>query len=167
MNIKQLWAPWRMEYLGDVRANEVKGCVFCELPKQSEDRNNLIVHRGKTQFVILNRFPYNSGHVMVVPNQHTNDLGKLSSDEMQEMMQLIRRSTEALKHAYKAEGFNIGMNLGTAGGAGIRDHLHMHIVPRWVGDTNFMPIIAEAKAMPQHLLTSYDQILEGFRRTTS
>lgn len=166
MNIKQLWAPWRMEYLGDVRAEKPKGCVFCVLPQEQDDRNNLIVFRGTTHFVILNRFPYNSGHLMVVPNQHTNELAKLSPAEMQEMLELTRRSTDALKHAYKAEGFNIGMNLGQAGGAGIREHMHLHIVPRWIGDTNFMPVLAETKAMPQHLLTSYDSILEGFRRTT-
>jgi len=165
MNIKQLWAPWRMEYLGGVREKKKDVCVFCALPGEADDRNNLIVHRGKSNFVILNRFPYNSGHVMVVPFQHTNKLHELSPDTMLEMMQLIRRSTEALGHAYKAEGFNVGMNLGLAGGAGIQDHLHMHIVPRWVGDTNFMPIIAETKAMPQHLLTTFDSILEGFRRT--
>lgn len=165
--MKQLWAPWRMEYLGDVRTSEKpQGCIFCTLPAEQKDRENLIVHRGKTCFVILNRFPYNSGHVMVVPNQHTSDLAALSAEESLEMMQLTRRASQAIVVAYKAQGFNVGMNLGQAGGAGIRDHLHMHIVPRWVGDTNFMPVIGETKAMPQHLLTSFDAIADGFRRTT-
>lgn len=166
--MNHLWAPWRMEYLGDVRTHkETKGCVFCVLPSETNDRENLIVHRGKTHFVILNRFPYNAGHVMVVPNQHTNQLADLNAEAQVEMMTLTRKCCDALKIAYNAQGFNLGMNLGEAGGAGIREHLHMHIVPRWVGDTNFLPVIGETKAMPQYLLSTYDAVFAAFGKVNA
>jgi ATP adenylyltransferase len=164
MSQKQLWAPWRMDYLSDVRGEKKHDCVFCGLPAEQNDRENLIVYRGKQAFVILNRYPYNNGHVMVVPNRHLADYTALTDEELLEMGSLSRHTVAALKEAYKCEGYNIGMNLGIAGGAGIRDHLHLHVVPRWVGDTNFMPVIADTKSMPQHLLTSYDQIHAYFRR---
>jgi ATP adenylyltransferase len=163
MSQKQLWAPWRMEYLKD-HGKEEQGCVFCVLPAKDEDRENLIAHRAKHCFVILNRYPYNNGHLMVVPNRHVANFDLLPDEELIEMTLVAKKSAKVLENAYHAEGFNLGMNLGVAGGAGIRDHMHLHIVPRWVGDTNFMPVIAETKSMPQHLLTSYDQIYDYFRR---
>ncbi len=164
MSLKQLWAPWRMEYLEDHQKGKTRGCVFCDLPREKEDRKNLIVHRGERVFVILNRYPYNNGHVMVVPNTHVADLSLLPDEELSEMTQMCREVVKALKETYQAPGFNLGMNLGEAGGAGIRDHLHMHVVPRWVGDTNFMPVLADTKSMPQHLLTSFDQIHDYFKK---
>ena len=168
MSQKPLWAPWRMEYLSnDPSAPKATGCVFCNALEKSEDRENLILFRGESAFVILNKFPYNNGHLMVIPNRHTADYLSFSEAEFVEMHQLMQTGVEALKQALHPCGFNMGMNLGSAGGAGIREHLHMHIVPRWTGDTNFMPVIAEVKAMPQHLMTSYDQLKPHFEGTTT
>ena len=164
MSHKQLWAPWRMDYIAEHKVKNASECVFCTLPAQTDDRNNLIIHRAQKVFVIMNRYPYTNGHLMVVPNQHTNDYTTLPTDVSAELTEFTQHSVKALKAAYKAEGFNIGMNIGQAGGAGIRDHLHMHVVPRWLGDTNFMPVLADTKSMPQHLLTAYDQIQDYFRR---
>jgi ATP adenylyltransferase len=159
--MKPLWAPWRMEFITSEKSG---GCVFCELPKETEDKKNLIVSRGNHVFVILNKFPYNLGHLMVVPYQHTSDFKSLSSDQLAEMMQESQRVVEVLTEVYRPEGFNLGMNLGQAGGAGIRDHLHLHVVPRWNGDTNFMPVLAETKGMPEHLQTCFDKCFDAFRR---
>jgi ATP adenylyltransferase len=141
-----------------------QGCVFCLLPRETEDRKNLILYRGEQAFVILNKFPYNNGHLMIVPNQHTADFTRLSAPVMAEMNALTQTALRALGAAYRPEGFNLGMNLGHAAGAGIREHLHLHIVPRWIGDSNFMPVVAEAKCMPQHLMTSYDQLAPQFQK---
>jgi len=165
MSLKQLWAPWRMEFLTSAKGEKGdSGCVFCVLPSENRDRENLILHRGSRNFVIMNKYPYNNGHLMVVPNLHLSSLSKLPDEDLGEMMQLTKAATEILHEAYQPEGYNVGMNLGVSGGAGIKDHLHMHIVPRWLGDTNFMPVLAEAKAMPQHLEASYDQLHPLFRR---
>ncbi len=161
MSTKQLWAPWRMQFLTGPRED---GCVFCTLPAQTNDRDNLIVHRGKLTFVILNKFPYCNGHLMVVPNRHTADITSLTVEESAEMHRLSQHAVRALTEAYAPGGFNLGMNLGIAGGAGIRDHLHLHVVPRWIGDTNFMPVLAETRSMPQHLLASYDSLAPYFSR---
>lgn len=150
-----------MEFLVDSK-QKPEGCVFCTLVKEDQDRKNLIVHRGETVFVILNKYPYNNGHLMVVPYQHTANLAELSDEASSSLMRMARFCVEALKHTYKPEGFNLGMNLGVSGGAGIRDHLHLHVVPRWLGDTNFMPVIGETKSMPQHLESSYDQLFSVF-----
>ncbi len=151
-----------MEFITD--KNKPEGCVFCTLLKEKEDRKNLIVHRGEKVFVILNKYPYNNGHLMIVPYKHTANLADLAGEESNALMQITNFCVEALKKSYKPEGFNLGMNLGASGGAGIREHLHMHVVPRWVGDTNFMPIIAETKSMPQHLEASFDQLKPIFEQ---
>lgn len=161
MSTTQLWAPWRMEFLKEPAPS---GCVFCRLPKETEDRKNLILHRGENVFVILNKFPYNNGHLMVVPNEHLADYTKVSAEVAAEMHELTRRCIRALSQAYRPEGFNTGMNLGHAAGAGIRDHLHLHVIPRWVGDTNFLPVVGDVKCMPQHLMTSYDQLHSAFEK---
>lgn len=161
---KQLWAPWRMEYLSDKRAEKAHCCLFCGLMGEDNDRVNLIAHRAKSAFVILNRYPYNNGHLMIVPNRHTAEYSSLTNEEVLEMGNLTRRTVSALKDIYQCEGFNIGLNLGLAAGAGVKDHLHQHVVPRWVGDTNFMPVLADTKSMPEHLLTSFDRIHDYFRK---
>jgi ATP adenylyltransferase len=161
MSTKQLWAPWRMEFL---KGPKEDGCVFCTLIAGKNDREGLIVHRAKHSFVILNKYPYTNGHLMVVPNRHTADFTSLKLEEHTEMHQLAQHSVRALEESYQPAGFNLGMNLGVAGGAGIKDHLHLHVVPRWVGDTNFLPVLADTRSMPQHLMESYDALFPYFSR---
>ncbi|MBN2333050.1 MAG: HIT domain-containing protein [Deltaproteobacteria bacterium] len=158
-----IWAPWRMSYiLDDNRKNCRDGCLFCRIAAENNDGDNLILFRGTHAFVLLNRYPYNNGHLMVVPYSHLNNLGKLSQDAYLELMELFRRSIDCLHDALQADGFNGGINLGKTAGAGIADHLHFHIVPRWHGDYNFMPVIGETKVMPQHLEETYNHLLPYF-----
>ena len=160
--MKQLWAPWRMEFItSDKKVGE---CVFCDLPKETEDKKNLILYRGKKVFVILNKFPYNLGLMMVVPFQHTHEFSKLNPEQLSEMSSEAQRIVEVLSEVYRPDGFNMGMNLGQAAGAGIKDHLHWHVVPRWNGDTNFMPVLSETKGMPEHLQTCFEKCFEVYRR---
>lgn len=154
---ERLWAPWRFTYIMEARAGS-EGCIFVDLPAQSDDRKNLILYRGKTAFVMMNAFPYTNGHLMVAAYKHTAAMDELDDAELLETQQLIRSSMRWLTKAYSPEGFNIGANLSKAAGAGIEDHLHWHIVPRWVGDTNFMPVVGEVRVLPQSLEESYDQI---------
>ncbi len=153
--MKKHWAPWRMSFL---LGPKQKGCVFCELPKQRTDSENLILFRGRHCFVILNKFPYNNGHLMIVPYQHTKDLSEMPTSTHTEMMLLVTRAVKILEETMGPQGMNLGMNLGAAGGAGIRDHLHMHVVPRWAGDTNFMPVLADTKVLVEHLSSTYDRL---------
>ena len=156
----RLWAPWRMEY---VLQKKPKGCILCNKPKElGKDRENLIVHRGETCFVIMNYYPYNNGHVMVVPYRHTADLTLLNSQEQGEMISLVANCSDILKRAFRAQGMNIGMNLGAVAGAGIDDHLHFHVVPRWNGDTNYMPITGHTKVLSQGLYESWEILKEYF-----
>lgn len=159
-----LWAPWRMEYIEN--CDKPEGCIFCDYPKQDNDRRNLIVHRGETTFVILNRFPYNNGHLMIVPYRHTCDLDSFSDTESLECMHMLTLSKKILAETMQPHGFNIGMNLGRIAGAGIADHLHFHIVPRWDGDTNFMPILGHAKVVSEALEKSWGKLSEGFKQAT-
>ncbi len=152
--MKSLWAPWRIEYIKGEKEN---GCIFCEKPEQEADKNNLILYKGKTGFIIMNRYPYSNGHLMAVPYKHTSKLSDLNSAERLELMDLTSKCIDILG-VFNAEGFNVGMNLGIAGGAGIEDHLHYHIVPRWSGDTNFMPVIADVKIMPEFLEDTYEAL---------
>ncbi len=157
--MEKLWAPWRMEYILQEKPG---GCIFCDKPRQDRDRDNLILHRGADCFVIMNFYPYNNGHLMVVPYRHTADLAALTAAEQSEMMALLGRCTTILTQQLKPHGFNIGMNLGRTAGAGIDDHLHFHIVPRWNGDTNFMPITGHTKVLSQGLQESWDQLKPRF-----
>ena len=157
--MKNIWAPWRMDYILGPKEKE---CVFCVKPREEDDKKNLIIHRGKHNFVILNLYPYNNGHMMVFPYRHTSDIQGMGSDEADEMMSLTRRCVAALKGAFKPQGFNIGMNLEAAAGAGIDEHIHMHVVPRWRGDTNFMPVIGEIRVMPLHIQYAYEALAEHF-----
>lgn len=154
--MKKHWAPWRMAFILGPKG---KGCIFCKLPKgKKEDRKNLILFRGRYHYLILNRFPYNNGHLMVVPYRHLRDLSKLTHSENAELMELTGVATKALEKTFKPQGFNLGMNLGEAGGAGIRGHLHLHVVPRWKGDTNFMPLLADTKVLVEHLESTFDRL---------
>lgn len=158
---RPLWAPWRMEFIA---AEKPKGCIFCDFPAapEGEDRKNLIVHRGASAFAILNRFPYNSGHLMVVPRRHGADLSALAPEEWAGLMAEVRRAAAVLQAVYRPEGINVGMNLGRAAGAGIVDHLHWHLVPRWVGDNNFMPVLGDIRVMVDHLDTTWEKVRAGY-----
>jgi ATP adenylyltransferase len=157
--MKTIWAPWRIEYL--TREKEAE-CIFCEKPKENRDRENLIIYRGETGFIIMNRYPYSNGHLMAVPYRHTRELGELSDRERSELMNFVVECIEIL-NAFKPNGFNIGMNLGRAAGAGIDDHIHFHIVPRWSGDTNFMPVIGDIKVMPEYLDETYLKLIQQLK----
>ncbi len=155
-----LWAPWRMAYIEGARGD---GCLFCDKPREADDRKNLILHRGPLTYVVMNLFPYANGHLMIVPYRHCADLGHLSPEESLEIMQLTQRCTQVLQRAFRAEGFNIGLNLGKVAGAGIAEHVHLHVVPRWLGDTNFMAVLADIKVMPEYLETSYKKLYPFFQ----
>lgn len=162
MSLTRLWAPWRMEF---IKGNPPEGCVFCTLPAQNDDRETLILHRGKNCFVILNKYPYNNGHLMIVPNLHTANYAEVPEEALNEMNQLTKISLAILESQYGPQGYNIGMNLGEAAGAGVKGHLHLHIVPRWSGDTNFMPVLAETRCLPQHLMKCFDDLQPQFARS--
>ncbi len=155
-----LWAPWRMAYITGPRPT---GCFLCEIAKEDADRQNLILHRGSLTFVVMNRYPYNNGHLMVVPYSHSGSLDAFSDSESLAIMRDAQRVTRILQEAFRAEGFNLGFNLGQFAGAGVADHVHLHIVPRWGGDTNFMPVLADTKVMPEYLDTTYDKLVPYFR----
>jgi len=163
MSQKVIWAPWRMEYiLNDNKQSLKDRCLFCQIATESSDRQNLVLYRGQHAYVMMNRYPYNNGHLMVIPFDHVNDLAQLPAPVFGELMELFRRSIACLQLALKADGFNGGINLGKTAGAGIDAHLHFHIVPRWQGDYNFMPVIGETKVMPQHLMETYDNLVQYF-----
>lgn len=160
--MERLWAPWRYTYI----KTAVEGggeCIFVELPKLDEDRKNLILYRGKHAFVILNAYPYTSGHLMVAPYKHTANMSELSDAEHLEIQKLIAMCIEWLTTAYNPQGFNIGVNMGRAAGAGIEGHLHWHVVPRWSGDTNFMPVVGEVRVLPQSLEETFDTLRSQIR----
>ncbi|MBN1466612.1 HIT domain-containing protein [candidate division KSB1 bacterium] len=155
-----MWAPWRMEYILSPKPD---GCIFCDKPRQRTDRDNLILARGRTCFVIMNFYPYNNGHLMIVPYRHISNLEQLTVEEQMEMMSLLIKSNEIIKIAMHPDGLNIGMNLGKVAGAGIDGHLHIHIVPRWNGDTNFMPVLGHTKVVSQALYETWDTLAEHFQ----
>ena len=157
-----LWAPWRMEYIRGASSGE-PGCVFCEAPRM-DDEKALIVYRGRTSYVILNKYPYNSGHLMVVTYRHVPSIEDLSDEELIEVSRLVRLSVKALRDEYKPHGFNIGVNIGEAAGAGIAGHFHIHIVPRWRGDANFMLTVGSTKVMPESLENTYRRLKPVFDR---
>ena len=152
--MKVLWAPWRLKY---ITGDKEEGCIFCKKPKEGNDKDNLILYTGETSFIIMNRYPYSNGHLMTVPYKHTNNFSDLTREERLELMDLTAKFLDILQ-VIKPEGFNIGMNLGRTGGAGIDDHLHFHIVPRWSGDNNFMPVIGDVRVMPEYLEETYETL---------
>ncbi|NJE55129.1 HIT domain-containing protein [Thermococcus sp. 21S9] len=153
--MKVLWAPWRIEY---IRSPKHDGCIFCDFPKENRDRERLILYRGEKAFVIMNNYPYNPGHVMVAPYRHVANWEELTDEELLEIMKLTQLMIRAIKRAMNPDGFNLGVNLGRVAGAGIDSHVHLHIVPRWNGDTNFMPVIADTKVIPESLEEAYDEL---------
>lgn len=162
--MEHLYAPWRMAYIG---GPEPAGCLFCrvwEVP-ESEDESNLLVLREPAALVMLNKFPYNSGHVMVAPRAHLGDLADLDGEQLLALMQLVQRSLRAIRHAVAPHGFNVGVNLGRTAGAGIPGHVHVHVVPRWDGDTNFMPVVGEVKVVNEHLQTTWAKLCQAFAET--
>lgn len=160
-----LWSPWRYRYV--TRAEAPNGCVFCLKGSQERDRENLVLHRATHCFVILNLFPYTSGHLMVIPYEHIADLGDLPREAARELMDLVQISVRCIQRVYQPKGLNIGMNIGECAGAGIAGHLHMHVLPRWPGDVNFMTSVAETRVLPEELDITYDRLLRAFSETTS
>jgi len=154
---ERLWAPWRMEFVGrDEPADE--GCLFCRVRAEERDEENLLLWRGGRVLLMLNAFPYTNGHLMAVPYQHTAEFGALPPETLAELMATVQKGIRALTEVYHPQGFNVGLNLGSAAGAGIADHLHVHIVPRWVGDTNFMHAVGNTRVLPDSLESSYEKL---------
>jgi ATP adenylyltransferase len=156
--MEKLWAPWRIDY---ILSEKPLGCIFCDKPAESRDEDNYILYRGKYNFIILNAFPYNNGHMMVIPYRHTDTLSGWGAEEQQEMMELANLCVELLRKAMHPDGFNLGVNMGLVGGAGVADHIHMHIVPRWNGDTNFMPVISDTRVISEGLQATYKKLKEA------
>lgn len=155
-----LWTPWRYTYI--TSADKAPECVFCALQRRGDDAEALIVHRGQSNFIVLNAFPYTSGHAMVVPYEHIDRLHKLSPDASQEMMDLTKRLEAALLELYRPDGVNLGMNVGKAAGAGVAGHIHMHVLPRWVADANFMTVVGETRVLPELLSETYARLKQKF-----
>lgn len=154
-----LWAPWRMEY---ILGKKMRGCFLCKKLKEKKDKERLVLYQGQHAFVIMNKFPYTNGHLMVVPQRHCLNLEQLNTEELKELFELLKVSVRALKASLHPHGFNIGMNIGKMGGAG-EDHLHLHIVPRWPGDTNFMPVLGETRVISEYLEETYEKLRSAFR----
>lgn len=161
----RLWAPWRIKY---IETGNVDGCIFCVKPGQDEknDAENYIIHRGRHAFVLLNLYPYIGGHAMVAPYKHTGSLEDLSDEELLEMFSLVRKMTGTLKKVFKPDGFNVGMNIGEAAGAGFGDHVHVHVVPRWAQDTNFMPVLTDTRVISEAMEETYERLVASWKSPT-
>jgi len=159
--MKHLFSPWRSAY---INRKQPAGCFLCRAKEQKKDRSNLLLFRGQQSFIIMNRFPYNNGHLMIAPYRHIGDITKLTADEVGEMFILLQQANGILKREMKPEGFNVGMNLGRVAGAGLAEHLHLHVVPRWNGDTNFMPTLADTKVISEALDTTWRRLGRWFRK---
>jgi len=157
--MNHIWSPWRMEYIENSKED---GCVFCNAQEQEDGAENLIAYRGERAYVILNRYPYTSGHLMVIPLLHKPNLEELDSDIRAEMMELTTRCMTVLRNVYNPQGFNVGVNIGEAAGAGVKEHVHIHIVPRWMGDTNFMSSVGATRVLPEALEDTYKRVKEAF-----
>ena len=160
--IQPLWAPWRLQYILSKKGD---GCIFCEKPREDKDRENLILYRGSRGFVIMNLYPYNNGHLMVVPYRHLFSITELVDEELLDLMRMTQHSVACLKEVYMPEGFNIGLNIGKVAGAGIEEHLHFHIIPRWVGDTHFMALLSEVRVISEHIMSTYDRLFPVFKKS--
>lgn len=160
--MKNLWAPWRMKFIEDLR-NKGTGCIFCELQAQTDDSENLVLCRCKHSYVVMNRYPYNNGHLLIVPYRHEELLSSLSKEEQTELMYINAQAIDILIRELGAEGVNGGINIGRAAGAGITDHVHLHLVPRWNGDSNFLPIFSDTRSMPEYLDNTYQKLVKSFK----
>ncbi len=158
--MEKIWAPWRMEYI--LNCEDEEGCFLCCARDCEHDRDALVLTRNGSAFLVMNRYPYANAHLMAVPNRHIGNLEELTQDELFAVMSLVQDSVRILKEAVGAQGFNIGINIGRVAGAGVLDHIHIHIVPRWGGDTNFMPILGETKIINEHILETYDRLRTYF-----
>ena len=159
---QRIWAPWRLAYVKDASKDDAEECIFCAKPASDDDRANLIVHRGERCFVILNKFPYTNGHLMVAPYEHLATLPEVDAEAIAELMALAQQAMVALEERYSPHGYNVGFNQGRVAGAGFEHHIHMHVVPRWGGDTNYMPVLADTRVMPQTLEQSYEALRGAF-----
>lgn len=159
--MERIWAPWRIEYILGPKPDE---CIFCLPESRNEDRQRYILYRGRLSFIIMNKFPYSNGHLMVTPYRHVFSITELNSNETHEVMDLVKWSTDILQKALNPDGVNIGLNIGQAAGAGIEEHLHFHLVPRWTGDTSFMAIFSETMVIPEHLNSLYDRLKPYFEQ---
>lgn len=160
MATDRIWAPWRLRYVKD--ASKQDECIFCAKPAEPDDRDTLIVHRSGRCFVILNLFPYTNGHLMIAPFEHLGRFQEIPPETTAEMNELAQRAMRIIERVYDPEGFNLGINQGRAAGAGVEGHIHLHVVPRWAGDNNYMPVVAGTRVMPQSLEESYDALAGGF-----
>ena len=161
--MERLWSPWRSRYVASAEGVSDSACVFCVIQADpSKDEDNLVVYRGALNYVLLNLYPYITGHLLIVPYAHVGDLDAASKETTDELMDLTKRGQTVLREAYQPDGFNVGMNLGQAAGAGITEHIHLHILPRWGGDTNFMSTIAETRVLPEDLVATYEKIRGRF-----
>jgi ATP adenylyltransferase len=161
--MEHIWSPWRFTYIASPDSNQE--CIFCVFGRDSSaesDRLNLVIHRARYNFVVLNRFPYSSGHLMIAPYQHTGSLAEANHETTDEMMEIAKQAQAALEIEYRPEGFNIGLNLGKAAGAGVAGHLHLHVVPRWTGDANFVSVIGETRVLPEELTTTCEKLKKHF-----
>ena len=157
--MERIWAPWRIEY---ILMEKPEGCILCEKPEEDKDEQNYILYRGDKNFIILNSYPYNPGHLMVAPYRHTGNLEELTGEERNEHFEMVSRAIRALREAFNPGGFNIGANIGKVAGTGIDDHFHSHIVPRWQGDTNYMPVLADVRVLPEALAGTYKKLKGKF-----
>lgn len=160
--MKNLWAPWRMEYILSDQGEH--SCIFCPGEDKEASKERLVLYVGPLTMVMMNRYPYNNGHLLVAPLKHISELGALSREETLDLINLVNQSISILKEVMEPEGFNVGLNIGKVAGAGIEKHLHYHIVPRWNGDTNFMTLFGEVRVIPEHIQQTYDNLLPGFRK---
>jgi ATP adenylyltransferase len=158
--LDRLWNPWRFQYVTKEKKSD--GCIFCDLPREGRDEENLIVKRARFNYVILNRYPYTTGHLMVVPFQHTDSLQGIDEATADEMFALVRTADTNLRQVYRPKGMNLGMNIGEAAGAGIAEHIHMHVLPRWIGDANFMTVVGETRILPEDLADTYRKLKAVF-----
>lgn len=162
--MERLWAPWRMQL---IESEKPSGCIFCKFFREQDDRANLVLGKTETSYVVLNKYPYNNGHLMVIPSAHVSSLEELSEEAYDDLQRLLRTAVRVLRDVYGPDALNVGMNLGRAAGAGIAEHLHWHIVPRWSGDVNFMPVLAETRVIPEHLEASWEKLRPAFERALS
>jgi ATP adenylyltransferase len=161
--VDYLWTPWRHQYMVQAQSGKQPDCIFCDAASRTDDENTLVVYRGQKVFIILNRFPYTSGHVMIVPYAHVAELNLCAPEALAEMMHLAQRLEVVYKSVYRPDGMNLGMNLGKAAGAGVAGHIHLHVLPRWFGDANFMSVTAETRLHPEELSTTYKKLSAAFK----